>query len=135
MWSKWFAFLLHWKDSSFCSGMLGKAPWRRGAQSSPMVRLDHTLLNPPPKAPWSTAEFPGRVSLHLSLLLLEHGREMHRDCASWRQDPFLGSSANGEEVFVVGRLLGPVSTSVFLDICISRYFIFLSSSLWVLVCL
>ena len=94
----------------------GKGSTEEGSSEQPYGKVGSYTLEPSPKAPWNTAEFPGRVSLHLSLLLLEHGREMHRDCASWRQDPFLGSSADGEEVFVVGRLLGPVSASVFLDI-------------------
>lgn len=79
--------------------MLGRTLWRRGAQSSPWVRLD-----------------PRRVSLHPSLLLPKHGRNLHRDYTSWSQNPFLKFSADGEEVFVVGRLFGPVSASVILDI-------------------
>ena len=110
------SFLLHCRDSSFCSGMLGRTLWRRGAQSSPWVRLDHTLLTPPYQAPWSTTELPRRVSLHPSLLLPKHGRDLHRDYTSWSQNPFLRFSADGEEVFVVGRLFGPVSASVILDI-------------------
>lgn len=79
--------------------MLGRTRWRRGAQSSPWVRLD-----------------PKRVSLYPSLLLPKHGRNLHRDYTSWSQNPFLRFSADGEEVFVVGRLFGPVSASVILDI-------------------
>lgn len=46
----------------------------------------------------------------------KHGSDLHRDYASWSQNPFLRFSADGEEVFVVGRLFGPVSASVILDI-------------------
>lgn len=99
--------------------MLGRTRWRRGAQSSPWVRLD-----------------PKRVSLYPSLLLPKHGRNLHRDYTSWSQNPFLRFSADGEEVFVVGRLFGPVSASVILDIlphlpssgswCASVFFFFFS---------
>lgn len=69
----------------------------------------------------------------------KHGSDLHRDYASWSQNPFLRFSADGEEVFVVGRLFGPVSASVILDIfphlpspgswCASFFFFFL---LWYL---
>lgn len=96
--------------------MQGRTLWRRRAQSSPWERLDHTLLTPPYQAPWRTTELPRRVSLYPSLLLPKHGSDLHRDYASWSQNPFLRFSADGEEVFVVGRLFGPVSASVILDI-------------------
>lgn len=46
MWSKWFAFLLHWKDSSFCSG---KGSMEEGSSEQPYGKVGSYTLEPSPQ--------------------------------------------------------------------------------------
>lgn len=55
-----------------------------GRSQQPFGTVGPDTLELSLQAPWRTVEFPRRVSFHLALLLPEHGREGHRDCASWQ---------------------------------------------------